>query len=455
MDRARIAGPLVAFAFFAAIAAPTEHVGAVHAQQGAPPPPNTTAPTESTQPSAAASSETATREAASKVGPYFATVTADNVYVRSGPSVQSSYPFGKMNRGNIVRVVEENFGWARVQTAGLAFAQMNGFVPADERVQLSADGASITATATTELRAPNIGAESTPESSWKQIARIDAGATLSVVTRVDTERGSIWTVRLPEIGEGWINSNFLRRATPAEAATFDKVASASETVTTDVLVMGDDPTALGAAGAGEVVLVETETVVEVPVPSKSPQQIAAETRRATFADLEATWLKVKGQPLAEAELGALYGRYVALGADAAIDPSMKGRVAARVAQLEVQQEVQNKIFDLHATRARLNGECDQINGVAVAIEARSEYTAVGVLNASIVYDGTRLPLLFRLVDPSTGQTVSYVVPGDGFQLSTMLGTLIGIKGEKAYDDSLKLDTITPKTIDFLTSRKDG
>ncbi len=442
MDRARIAGPLVAFAFFVAIAAPTEIVGAVHAQQGAPP--ATPAPTDPVQNSADA-----------KVSAYFAAVTADNVYVRSGPSVQSSYPFGKMNRGNVVRVVEENFGWARVQTAGLAFAQMTGFVPADERVQLSADGATITATATTELRAPNIGAESTPESSWKQIGRVDAGATLTVVTRVDTERGSIWTVRLPEIGEGWINSNFLRRATPAEAASFDK-ESTGETVAA-ARVEGNGTTATDATTdpttSTEVVI--TETATEVAVPTKSPEQIAAETRRATFADLEATWLKVKGQPLAEAELGALYARYVALGVDAANDPSMRGRVAARVAQLEVQQEVQNKIFDLQATRARLNGESDQINSVALALEARSEYTAVGVLNASIIYDGARLPLLFRLVDPSTGQTVSYVVPGDGFQLSTMLGTLIGIKGEKAYDDSLKLDTITPKTIDFLTSRKDG
>lgn len=442
MDRARIAGPLVAFAFFAAIAAPTEHVEAVHAQQGAPP--------------SAAPTDTAQNSPETNVSPYFATVTADNVYVRSGPSVQSSYPFGKMNRGNVVRVVEENFGWARVQTAGLAFAQMTGFVPADERVQLSADGASITATATTELRAPNIGAESTPESSWKQIGRVDAGATLTVVTRVDTERGSIWTVRLPEIGEGWINSNFLRRATPAEAATFDKVASVTVEVESAATAPATtDGTATANPSAATEVVVVTETAAEVPVPTKSPEQIAAETRRATFADLEATWLKVKGQPLADAELGALYARYVALSVDAANDPSMKGRVAARVAQLEVQQEVQNKIFDLQATRARLNGESDQINSVALALEARSEYTAVGVLNASIVYDGTRLPLLFRLVDPSTGQTVSYVVPGDGFQLSTMLGTLIGIKGEKAYDDSLKLDTITPKTIDFLTSRKDG
>ena len=426
MDRARIAGPLVAFAFFAAFAT---HIGSVHAQQGA------SSPAESQSPT------------------YFATVTADNVYVRSGPSVQSSYPFGKMDRGEVVRVVEENFGWARVQTAGRAFADMNGFVPVDDRAQLSVDGATITANATTELRAPNISAESTPDSSWKQIGRIEAGATLAVIARIDGERGSVWSVRLPEMGEGWINSNFLRRSTAAEAVAFDKAVVNEEiaTISTEANALESSTPAEPGAIVAEIAVVEMKPAK----PTKTPEQIATELRRATFADLEVAWLKIKGQPTADAEVGALYARYIVFAAESANDPSFQARATSRIAQLEVQQEVQNKIFELQATKARLTGECEQINGVAVAIEARSEYTAVGVLNASLVYDGVTLPLLFRLQDSSTGQTVSYVVPGDGFQLSTMLGTLIGIKGEKSYDDALKLDTITPKTIDYLTPRSGG
>ena len=426
MDRARIAGPLVAFAFFAAFAT---HIGSVHAQQGA------SSPAESQSPT------------------YFATVTADNVYVRSGPSVQSSYPFGKMDRGEVVRVVEENFGWARVQTAGRAFADMNGFVQVDNRAQLSVDGATITANATTELRAPNISAESTPDSSWKQIGRIEAGATLAVIARIDGERGSVWSVRLPEMGEGWINSNFLRRSTAAEAVAFDKAVVNEEiaTISTEANTLESSTPAEPSAIVAEIAVVEMKPAK----PTKTPEQIATELRRATFADLEAAWLKIKGQPTADAEVGALYARYIVFAAESANDPSFQARAASRIAQLEVQQEVQNKIFELQATKTRLTGECEQINGVAVAIEARSEYTAVGVLNASLVYDGVTLPLLFRLQDSSTGQTVSYVVPGDGFQLSTMLGTLIGIKGEKSYDDALKLDTITPKTIDYLTPRSGG
>ena len=287
MDRARIAGPLVAFAFFAAFAT---HIESVHAQQGA------SLPAESQSPT------------------YFATVTADNVYVRSGPSVQSSYPFGKMDRGEVVRVVEENFGWARVQTAGRAFADMNGFIPVDDRAQLSVDGATITANATTELRAPNISADSTPDSSWKQIGRIEAGATLAVIARIDAERGSVWSVRLPEMGEGWINSNFLRRSTAAEAVAFDKAVVNEEiaTIATEgaMIAVSSEPTEPVAVIA-EIVEVEMKPAK----PTKTPEQIATELRRATFADLEVAWLKIKGQPTAEAEVGALYARYIVFAAE--------------------------------------------------------------------------------------------------------------------------------------------
>jgi SH3-like domain-containing protein len=419
-------------------------------------------------PCAAVTAAPAEAASAPQAAPHFATVTADNVYVRSGPSVQSSYPFGKMDRGDVVRVMEENFGWARVQTGGRAFSDSFGYVTVDDRVQMSTDGATITASAVTEVRAPNISTDSTPESSWKQIARLEAGATLPVVQRIDTERGSVWSVRLPESGEGWINSNFLRRATADEVQGYDQDIAApasaggvqsaaaqsggAQIVTESVT---DETLTIDGSREIEVKTVETAEAAEAAVPAapaKTAEQIAAERRRTLFAELEGKWLVMKGQSIESAELTALYAGYMTLAAEPALERTIKATAAARLEQIEVQQDVQERIAQLKETKARLSQECEQINGVASAIEARSEYTAVGVLNASIVYDGKTLPLLFRLQDPASGQTVAYVTPGDGFQLSTMVGTLIGVKGDTAYDDALKLDTITPRTIDFLSAK---
>jgi hypothetical protein len=43
------------------------------------------------------------------------------------------------------------------------------------------------------------------------------------------------------------------------------------------------------------------------------------------------------------------------------------------------------------------------------------------------------------------------VPGPDFDLSSMLGLLIGVKGPMRYDDSLRLNTVTPASIDVLGS----
>ena len=440
------------------------------------------------QHAAAQSPDSAPAATAPAAEPYIAVVTADNVYVRSAPSVQSSYPFGKLKRGDVVRVGEESFGWARVQTEGPAFAQIYGVVPADSRVTVSEDGKTLSVNAKSELRAPNI---STPDASlaasWKQIARLEPGATLSVVDRVDSERDSVYRVRLPAVAEGWVNMNFLRKASQAEAAklsapTPDEIATmaAADVLTQDV----QPPAAAPVDGAGTtdaaapdisggsdapIDATGTATTTEVivtggakasepappPAPVKTPEQIAFERRRATMADLEGLYTSIRGQTKAEAELHALRGRYLDLAVVASGDPEIVSKANGRAEQLRLEIEVQSRIIELERMKSRIEGERDSIASVARAIEARSEYTVVGILNASLVYDGQRLPLLYRLQDPSTGQTVAYVAPGPGFQLSTMLGNLLGVRGEKSYDEALRVDVVAPKTVDILTPRKDG
>lgn len=423
--------------------------------------------------------------------PYIAVVTADNVYVRSAPSVQSSYPFGKLKRGDLVRVGEESFGWARVQTEGPAFAQIYGVVPADSRVTVSEDGRTLSVNAKSELRAPNI---STPDASlaasWKQIARLEPGATLSVVDRVDSERDAVYRVRLPAVAEGWVNMNFLRKASQAEMAKFnaptpEEVATmaaadvVSQQVQAPAAAPADGGTASGAtdaaapdvAGTADAPIDATGTATgeadvivtggkasepaPPPAPAKTPEQIAFERRRATMADLEGLYTTIRGQSKAEAELHALRGRYLDLAIVASGDPEIVSKANGRAEQLRLEIEVQSRIIELERMKARIEGERDSIASVARAIEARSEYTVVGILNASLVYDGQRLPLLYRIQDPATGQTVAYVAPGPGFQLSTMLGNLLGVRGEKTYDEALRVDVVAPRTVDILTPRKEG
>ena len=96
-------------------------------------------------------------------------------------------------------------------------------------------------------------------------------------------------------------------------------------------------------------------------------------------------------------------------------------------------------------------EQSRIRDAQVAIEARAAYDVVGRLNASQVYDGKRLPLLYRIQAPSGGRTIGYVHAMKDMNLTAMLGHLVGIVGTKNYDAGYRLMIVTPKRIDILTA----
>jgi hypothetical protein len=92
---------------------------------------------------------------------------------------------------------------------------------------------------------------------------------------------------------------------------------------------------------------------------------------------------------------------------------------------------------------------DRIENAKVAIIARADYTMVGRLNSSRVYDGKRLPLLYRLQDPVGGRTLGYVKPTKDVDLTPGLGRMVGIVGTKSYDAGYRLMIVTPRRLDIF------
>ena len=420
---------------------------------------------------------------------YTGTVTADNVYIRCGPSASSAYPFGKLAMGDILEVVDEGFGWATVRTNGPAFRNIYGYVLANDKVVLSPDGQTLTVNAETDVRAPNIGADGNPDSSFKAIGKASIGSMLKVVATMNGEREKVYKIAVPANCVGYVNLNFVRRSSageaakmaqsvanapaaatgagtiavieektsqtteviPATATTPEKIitdATKTETVVTETVVANPKvEVAKPAVKTTEVVVVAPGPVVQ------SAQASASEKRRKSFNDLEVIWITVKAEPLASSEVGVLKDRYMILMNDSDCEIEIKNVVETRVKQLIVQIEAQQRIRQLKEMRATLDADTEQVRVLKFALEARSDYTVVGILNASSIYDGKRLPLLYRLVDPAVGQTVAYVTTKNPAQLATMLGTLVGIRGEKRYDEALRVSVIDPTAIEILTTRK--
>ena len=430
---------------------------------------------------------------------YWAIVSGNSVNVRSGPSAQSAYAFGRLAKGDMVRVVREEFGWARVEPAGSAFAQTFAFVPADRRVSVAADGATATVTARTELRAPNIEAGASPDKSWKQIGTIEPGATLTVLGNVAGERETVYKVAVPSSAEAWVNLQFLRRATEAEAAQASVAAAATSAPAPAATADTAAPAVVeSAAPASGIELVEVDTVrvaeptnapaagspapaaVTAPdfgsLPSSGPAipplmgeaprtGDAASTvapsapatpkfvsRRATLDDLEQQFRAVRSQPEASAEFEALRARYQDLASASDATGNVRGVAQARAQQLTLLTETQVQLQGLERRKSELDDRRRGIRQLVLDIQRRSEFNAIGVLNASAVYDGVRLPELYRICDPMTGATIAYVEPNAEIPMGPMIGTLVGVKGASQFDPALRLSVISPLSVDLLTLR---
>ena len=437
---------------------------------------------------------------------YWAVVTGNAVNLRCGPSAQSAYAFGKLKQGDVVHVLKEEYGWARVQTQGNAFGDVCAFVPADRRVTLSADRTTATISARTELRAPNVEAGSSPDKSWKQIGFADAGTTLTVLGTADGEKESVYKVKVPATAEAWINMQFLRRASDAETAMANAApANSTTTPTTTVATAAAATTTVAAAPApAGVVTPVNQPNAGAPAPTPVTPDIGSSTTttttsagspaippllgpkavnaattegtnapgtvvtttvtttrttkpkwtssRATFDDLEQQFKAVRSQPDAGAEFEALKAKYEELAAQDGSAGSVKGVAGARAQQLTLLLETQSEVQKLERTKASLDTNKKGIADLILNIQRRADFTAIGILNASAVYDGQRLPELYRICDPMTSATIAYVEPNADIAMAPMIGTLVGVKGGKQFDPALRLTVISPLSIDILTQR---
>ena len=215
------------------------------------------------------------------------------------------------------------------------------------------------------------------------------------------------------------------------------VSEAVTTTTTEVVVTDD--------GATEVVTTKTSDVELVEDPMAT----------ITLKQAEAAWEAIKNEDPDESEIEDLQLIYMAIATRDGSDEATKRIAELRIRQLELQRQVKERIRRLESVKSRNTADKTRMNNAQVLIEARSAYDAVGRLNASRIYDGKRLPQLYRLQAPAGGRTIGYIRPSETLDMIPMLGRLVGIVGSKDYDAGYRLLIITPKRLDILPSGKEG
>lgn len=177
------------------------------------------------------------------------------------------------------------------------------------------------------------------------------------------------------------------------------------------------------------------------LPSVAARLLALE-ERATAA------LKM---PLEDQPLDELQAAYEALSGDPAATSSQQRIIAMRLVHVQRNRELQKALSQIHQARQTATTTDQQVQRVQsdLAARERSNYDAVGLLLASGVYDGQRLPLLYRVVDSVTGRTLGYVQPSSEVNPARFLGKVVGVAGQTRFDPGLRLNIIDVSRIDAL------
>lgn len=408
--------------------------------------------------------------------PWHAVVEAERVNIHSGRAEQFER-IGTLSRGDVVLVKSVNtFGWAAIAPP----PGLHGFVARQD----VADGA-MAGTVRAIGRAPVLYPISEDPAQCFRKYRVAADTVLKVLAEVPTpDKGVFLKVELPEQVDVYVLAQFIRKATDEEVAAWKKKiadaakAAAAEAPKTTPLIPieappqepqvrpSTPPAESPAAPTEEPAPAETEPAAEPPAeaaptqlpPQEAPpadeQPAAAETQPAeapqpeppveiTLKGLEQLYGELIRVPIAEAEIEPLLRSYESLAATTGKESEQ--RVAEiRIALLKVRMDHQAALRKLaDAARAAAEPTAPRRAEVWRDQQGRPVFTAQGLLIASNVFDGRRLPLLYRVQDRITGRTIAYLrAEGEQrLELERRLNLNVGVLGEKVHDPGLRLDVI--------------
>jgi len=117
----------------------------------------------------------------------------------------------------------------------------------------------------------------------------------------------------------------------------------------------------------------------------------------------------------------------------------------RLDLLRARSELRSTLDNAAARRAELEEAIERAT-------TTTDYTMVGRLTASAIYDGVRLPKMYRLestVPGTGGRTLGYLRADNDAVTPDLLGRVVGVIGRASLDPTLGLRTIRASRIDLL------
>ncbi len=416
------------------------------------------------------------------------------------------YKVAELAAGTIVTVDGESNDWARVTYP----STLSAFVAA-EQVDLAANGSTGKLKEASKLKAPHLA--SGFEGSWKSLLarELPAGTELKILEQIKNKDGKVqgYRVPAPDSARGYLTKASIRKATPEEIAkaagtTLPAAAPApaehkpaeakpaetkpAETKPADAKPAESKPADATSPDAKPAESTATPKPVDltapaqptgtppdapttidqksdpnapkptlepVPAPTEPVKATPAAPREPNAIDLEPTFQRIRREDPMTAELDELTAAYQRLISERPAGDRRRKQMEQRVELLSLMRDYRDKRRAVEEANAAARQTNDEFQRKMAEYDLQRQYAIVGLLMPSTVYDGSQLPLMYRLqsVGGSAPRTLGYLKPTPALNLESKVGVVVGVVGENQFDASLRLNVIDAVRVDPLQAAK--
>jgi hypothetical protein len=386
-------------------------------------------------------------EAQSDRGSWVGVVSSDGAAVRCGAN-DSYYPVAVVKTGDMVVVTGKRQDWLKIETSGRVFNDAIGYIeyPTDNTATIVVNGNTGEALTDTEVLGNNIESQEL-YLSWRSICMLAPGEKIEIISSETTDPGTlhresyvVHTVKMPDSGSAWIHTSNLRRATESQVAAYYG-ADEDGSRFIEISLMSNNR---AKDGDGETSTSGSENIDALA------QNTAGPLEPITLAELEARWDTITTEPIMGAELSPLLSLYSELLSADEGDLVVERVAGGRIKQLRVWERLQGQRIRINSLKEKMAIQSGDVDEYKSIMSVYGEYTVIGKLALSNMFDGKIRPFMFRVLDQKSGRTLGYLPVNKEFELSSLLGQTVGIRGENIWDPTWRVNVVGIERFDILS-----
>jgi uncharacterized protein YgiM (DUF1202 family) len=330
-------------------------------------------------------------EAAVPSFPYVAEITADSVYIRSGPGT-NYYTCGKLNKADRVKVVSTQFGWSRIVPSPGCFSWIS--MP---HVSIDPDNPAVGIVTGDYVRVRAGSEDGNPLHSETVQGMLNKG---DKVKLLGEEKSDYYKIAPPAHTYLWVSTRYTK---PLSAVGEVPPTVAPTAPPADTGAVAPTTTSDEAEKLKEYYALEKQIKTEQAKPMAQQD----------YTDIKKALLEIAGSK--EAGKAARYSKFAAKKIE-------RFELALDVAE---QVQLQDKQFQ------QIQKRIDKARDAKLAeVQDLGRFTVVGQFQTSSIYGPEPELKLYRLIDDS-GRTICYTMPtgsAAGMDLTKLIGRRVGLLG---------------------------